>query len=334
MPLIAAAIVVLILVAFVPAFATAIGAIAVLGSIIVFGWGVVGLAAPNKVGMPDRGHAVGAWVVSVGMFIVGAIILPDRLPSTDLVPVEVSDPSRAERGHVADETSREVESLPAGVSNRVYPGVESARRIARDLIADMGLVAGPLDAIPESATFTDFHWGGQPSEGGLRALLNGSQPSLADVQWHEADGIVRFRLEKVAELPAPPPPELTTEQKQAALDRLNAAADRVADVLSDIGRNCAQPAGRVATVAYAKCVGSILERICPDIGEGALNDMSDAARDMDALESASLLEQASLDCWTAVSYADTPSGGTIARYVGDAMTDMGEKLAEASARLR
>lgn len=333
MPLIAAAIVVLILIAFVPAFATVIGAIAVLGSIIVFGWGVVGLAAPNKVGMPDRGHAVGAWIVSVGMFIVGAIILPDRSPSTDLAPVDVSDPPRAERGLVADETSRE--TVPAGVSSRVYPGVESTRRIATDLVSDMGLQVGPLDAIPESATFTDFHWGGQPSVGGLRALLNGSQPSLSHLQWHEADGVVRFRLEKVAEPPAPPPPELTTEQKEEAQDRMHAAADRVADALSDIGMNCAQPASRVAAVAYAKCVGSILERICPDIGEGALNDMSDAARDMGAPESASLLEQASWDCWNAVYWADTPNGGrTLPRLVGEAVTDMGEKLAEASARLR
>ena len=86
--------------------------------------------------------------------------------------------------------------VPAGVSSRVYPGVESTRRIATDLVSDMGLQVGPLDAIPESATFTDFHWGGQPSVGGLRALLNGSQPSLSHLQWHEADGVVRFRLEK------------------------------------------------------------------------------------------------------------------------------------------
>ena len=187
--------------------------------------------------------------------IVAAIILPDRSPSTDPIPVEVPEPPRAERELVADETSRD-EILTAGASNRV------------------------------------------------------------------------------SELPAPPARELTTEQKQAAVDRMNAAAERVAGALSDIGRMCAQPAGRVEAVAYAKCVGRILERICPDIGEGALNDMSDAARDMDAPESASLLANASLDCWTAVSWANTPSGGTFAQYVGDALTEMGEKMAEASAKLR
>ena len=86
-----------------------------------------------------------------------------------------------------------------GVSNRVYPGVESVRRIARDLIIDMGLTAGPLDAIPEGATFTDFYWV-ESSAGGLTALLNGSVPG---VKWHEADGVVRFSAPGEAQVDAP-----------------------------------------------------------------------------------------------------------------------------------
>ena len=89
-----------------------------------------------------------------------------------------------------------------GVSNRVYPGVESSRRIARDLIIDMGLTAGPLDAIPESATFEDFYWV-DTSAGGLRALLNGSTPSLTSIQPHEADGVVRFSEPGKAQTDAP-----------------------------------------------------------------------------------------------------------------------------------
>ena len=90
-----------------------------------------------------------------------------------------------------------------GVSNRVYPGVENVRRIATDLITDMGLQPGPLDAIPDSATFEDFHWAGFPSAGGLRAVLNGSEPSLAHIQWHEADGVVRFSAPGEAQVDAP-----------------------------------------------------------------------------------------------------------------------------------
>ena len=79
-----------------------------------------------------------------------------------------------------------------GVTNRVYPGRESVRQIARDLIADMGLEPGPLDAIPASAVFIDFHWAGLPSAGAIRPLLDGASPPLTTIQWHEADGVVRF----------------------------------------------------------------------------------------------------------------------------------------------
>ena len=51
---------------------------------------------------------------------------------------------------------------------------------------------GPLDAIPESATFTDFYWPGFSSASGLTALLNGSTPDLSHLHWFEADGLVRF----------------------------------------------------------------------------------------------------------------------------------------------
>ena len=87
-----------------------------------------------------------------------------------------------------------------GVSNRVYPGVENVRRVARDLIIDMGLTAGPLAAIPESATVEDFYWSDQ-SAVGLRALLNES--SLTGIQWHEADGVVRFSAPGKAQVDAP-----------------------------------------------------------------------------------------------------------------------------------
>ena len=273
--------------------------------------------------------------------------MPEPPPPTETelaerrAAAEAREDARVERAaeRAAAEAAREAEEAEdrlVGVSNRVYPGVESVRRIATDLIADMGLQPGPLDAIPSGATFADFHWAGFPSVGGLRALLNGSEPSLAHLEWHEADGVMRFRTaEKVAKLPAPPPPEPTTEQKLAALDRLNAATDRVGAVMSEINRKCA-PAGTsyAEVTANAKCLGRFLVKMCPDVGEGDLNDMSNAARDMDAPVAASLLEQAALDCWTAVYYADTPRGGTLPSFVGKAVTAMSEKMREAAARLQ
>ena len=322
----------------------ALGAIIVLGSFVVFLWAAVGLCVPQRVRLTGRGQAAGIWAVSVAMLVVGVVITP---PPTEaeldarMPPAEDREDAQVERAaeRAATEAAREAEEAEdrlVGVSNRVYPGVESVRRIATDLIADMDLQPGPLDAIPAGATFDNFHWAGFPSAGGLRAVLNGSNPSLAHLEWHEADGVMRLRTaEKVAKLPAPLPPEPTTEQKLAALDRMNAATDIADAVMSEINRQCAPPGSRYAeTVAYAKCIARFLVTLCPDIGEGPLVDMSNAARDMDAPVAASLLNQASLDCWTAVYYADTPSGGTLPQFVGEAVTQMGEKIGEASARLQ
>ena len=179
-----------------------------------------------------------------------------------------------------------------------------------------------------------------PTVAGLEVVAE--EPELAAAEEHEpAVALAKTAatqpdpalVPERAELPSPQPPE-PTEQKLAALDRLNAASDRVDAVMSEINRKCAPPASRTAATAYAKCIARFLVTVCPDIGEGALSDMSKAARDMDAPEAAGLLEQAALDCWTAVFYGDMPSGGTMPRYVGEAVTRMGEKFGEASAMLR
>ena len=316
-----------------------IGTILVLLSLGVFCWAVVGLIRPELARLPNRASAAKLWAVSVAILVLGAVITP---PPTEAklaerrAAAEAREDARAERAaaeaareaeeaaavereraeaaeheraaeRAATEAALEAEDRLVGVSNRVYPGVESVRRIATDLIADMDLQPGPLNAIPAGATFDNFHWGGQPSVGGLRAVLNGSEPSLSHLEWHEADGVMRLRTaEKVAKLPAPLPPEPTTEQKLAALDRMNAASDRVGAVMSEINRKCAPPAGPSydEAAAYAKCLAGFLVKVCPDVGEGDLNDMSNAARDMDAPVAASLLNQASLDCWTAVYYSE------------------------------
>ena len=316
----------------------------------VFVWAMVGLIWPALAWLPNRASAVKLGAMSVAILVLGAVIRPptEAELAERRAAAEAREDARGERAAAAEaaaaEAAREAEPVAqeaedrlVGVSNRVYPGVASVRHIATDLIADMGLQPGPLDAIPESATFENFHWGGHPSAGGLRALLNGSEPSLAHLEWHEADGVMRFRTaEKVATLPAPLPPEPTTEQKLAALDRMNAATDLADAVMSEINRKCAPPAGPsyAEAAAYAKCLAGFLVTLCPDIGEGPLIDMSNAARDMDAPVAASLLNQAALDCWTAVYYADTPTGGTLPQFVGEAVTAMGDKMGEASARLQ
>ena len=67
------------------------------------------------------------------------------------------------------DTVRQKDRL-GGVSTRSYDGAVSVRMIAMDLASDIGIPLGPLDAIPESATFQDFYWTG-PADGGLTVLL-------------------------------------------------------------------------------------------------------------------------------------------------------------------
>lgn len=124
--------------------------------------------------------------------------------------------------------------------------------------------------------------------------------------------------------------------QELALGRLNAASDRVEAALSEMDRTCAPPpaADYTGAITSAKCIGRVLSQVCPGIGEGALTDMSRAARDMGAPEASWSLEQAAQDCWNAVFHANMPSGGTNPRQVGASVTRMGEKLGEASAMLR
>ena len=259
-----AVVVAVALIASIPAVATAFGLIGALGSVAVFAWAAIGVVAPNMVQLPGRWHAIGLWVVSVVMLIVGATLVPDNERTRPDVPasaVEAMEEPEPESEIAADAWQEELTDRRAAIE---------------------------LDAPEESA-------------------------------------------EEHAQLQ----PEPTTEQELAALDRLNAASDRVGAVMSEMNR-CAPPANssHAEATAYAKCIALYLVNACPDTGEGHLIDMSRAAGDMGSPEASWLLEQAAMACWNAVFYADMPGGGTMPRYVGEAVTRMGEKFSEASAVLR
>ena len=57
-----------------------------------------------------------------------------------------------------------------GISSRSWAGPEQIRSVVTDLVADMGLELGPLDAIPATATVTDYAWAGSAA-GGLTDVL-------------------------------------------------------------------------------------------------------------------------------------------------------------------
>ena len=73
----------------------------------------------------------------------------------------------------------------SGVTVRSYAGPAKVRQIVRDLASDLGLPAGPLDAIPEDATETDWVWSG-PTGSALRVILKGVKCT-----WYEQDGVLR-----------------------------------------------------------------------------------------------------------------------------------------------
>ena len=74
-----------------------------------------------------------------------------------------------------------------GFTTRSYAGAVSVRAVVQDLAADMGLTAGPLDAIPADATVQDAAWSSQATLA-LTELLRG-----LGVDWYEDDGLLRTK---------------------------------------------------------------------------------------------------------------------------------------------
>ena len=91
--------------------------------------------------------------------------------------------ARITRIYVGDATV-EQERL-GGVSLRSYSGEESIRTIATDIVSDLGLELGPLDAIPEEVV-EDWEWVGGSTKG-LSDLLDGY-----GIQWYHEDGTIHF----------------------------------------------------------------------------------------------------------------------------------------------
>ncbi len=87
----------------------------------------------------------------------------------------------------------------SGTYNRSWVGPASVREIAVDIISEgFGLLAGPLEAIPEEATFTNFYWAGSPAVAALDALLGS-----VGATWFERDGVVRVNRPGFCQTDAP-----------------------------------------------------------------------------------------------------------------------------------
>ena len=84
-----------------------------------------------------------------------------------------------------------------GVTSRSWTGNETIRQIITDVVSDMGLTAGPLEAIPAGETAENWAWSGQSSRA-LTALTK-----RVDARWYDDDGVVRFTRRGQATTGAP-----------------------------------------------------------------------------------------------------------------------------------
>lgn len=78
-----------------------------------------------------------------------------------------------------------------GVSMRGYSDVVPLRQIVTDIISDMGLTAGPLDAVPN--TSREWYWDGSASH----ALGVALKPH--GLTWYEDDGVIRINAPKTVQ---------------------------------------------------------------------------------------------------------------------------------------
>ena len=87
-------------------------------------------------------------------------------------------------------------SVLGGVSARSYDGPVPVRDIAADLVTDMGLQLGPLNAIAETLTATNYVVAGQSTDA-LTVLLK-----RYGLRWFEDNGVVRFRAAGIPQVDA------------------------------------------------------------------------------------------------------------------------------------
>ena len=147
------------------------GAALLLGSIAVFLWAAVGLAAPHMVKLSGRGQAVKLWAVSVTMLLLGTIIMPEPPPPTEAelaerrAATEAREAARAESiaERAATEAAREAERVEAreaaareaeATSVAERERAESSSRPARSAVEQSGQARSAAEE-PEPVQVSD-----------------------------------------------------------------------------------------------------------------------------------------------------------------------------------
>ena len=104
---------------------------------------------------------------------------------------ERTDVARITRIELASELHSAVRL--AGISVRTYRGEVPVRQIMADLIGDLGMFSGPMDAIPAGLTTENWGWASR-TDTAIASLA-----SFAGVSYYEDDGTIRFNAPGMAQ---------------------------------------------------------------------------------------------------------------------------------------
>ena len=225
-----AVVVLALIAAAVPAAAESLSIIVALGSIVIFGWAVIGLMGPHLVGLPGRWHAIGLLPVSAIVLIIGAVMLPEEPPPTVAeLEVAAEEPELAEEHEPAVALAATAATQPDPAPALEARNFPAACSNAVDFNANYDCPTPYVELAPPPDGDEMFSrvWqcpATKSAIGMVKRELGNDREACAgagSIEWVVAERADRERA--AASLP----PEPTTEQKLAALDRLNAASNRV-----------------------------------------------------------------------------------------------------------
>ena len=132
------------------------GMILVTASVAVFVWAVVGLIRPTWARLPSRAASVGVWVLSVVLFIIGAVLMPDSTPEQ----TEQDDVSYS----IIDSTAT------AGIKRSL--DVRLNKRVAEDTLRAMALKLKSQDSRDYDRTFITYYLPGMTVGAGAWATTH------------------------------------------------------------------------------------------------------------------------------------------------------------------
>ena len=153
------------------------GMILVTASVAVFVWAVVGLIRPTWARLPSRAASVGVWGLSVVLFIIGAVLMPEPTPEqTELMPD--STPEQTEQ----DDVSYSIINSTATAGIKRSLDVRLNKRVAEDTLRALALKLKSQDSRDYDRTFITYYLPGMTVGAGAWATTH-FRPDLEVKIW-------------------------------------------------------------------------------------------------------------------------------------------------------